>query len=420
MQDHGVDNGRDTRRGEGRGGPEVEVAKPQEVPDNPGTEAREDVGGVVSSPQAGSKVPDGRGEAPATVQVRGSAVLAGGHQERQEPLTVGSFNSRVLGVVFGTAVGDALGYPVEFMDMEGIHSRFGSQGVTGFSPHHERRNFPPLDILGDVPESVEPRIDYPYSDDTQMFLATLKGLMRARTWDDLNAAAEEVAVEYVVWSRSAENDRSPGNACMAGCRNLGAGIPWRKSGVEDAKGCGASMRSMAYGLWHWDCLDKAASWAAHQALMTHRSREAMASAAMVAVGVAGLIQGASPSVALATVHYYGVRYDQRTADSLLRAVSLGSDLSRVLDLFRGWRGSEAVAASYSCFARTPGDYKAAVLSAVNSPGDSDSLGCITGSLVGAFRGLGAIPSEWLVRIENKHQLMVLGDRVSDVLTARCF
>jgi ADP-ribosylglycohydrolase len=41
----------------------------------------------------------------------------------------------------------------------------------------------------------------------------------------------------------------------------------------------------------------------------------------------------------------------------------------------------------------PTDFSAAVLSAVNITGDSDSTGSVTGALMGAMLGLDAIPLE---------------------------
>ena len=168
------------------------------------------------------------------------------------------FQKKFSGVIFGTAVGDALGYPVEFQK--------GGPPVTGL------RN-------GGL-----------VSDDTQMMVATLEGLMRAGTWNDVIRAGEAVANSYVEWASSPKNNRAPGNACMAGCRALAAGVPWERAGVNGAGGCGTAMRSMAYGIWHYRDPDIAGDWAASHARMTHRSPMAQAAAAAVAAGVAAAIQ----------------------------------------------------------------------------------------------------------------------------------
>jgi len=306
---------------------------------------------------------------------------------------------RIEGVVLGTAIGDALGYPTEFMSMDSIRTLHGR--VTDFL------NDPPL-----------------YTDDTQMMRAAAEGLLRARTWDDLDAAAEEVAEEFVAWSISPENNRAPGNACMLGCRNLGAGQHWKVSGKLNGGGCGAAMRSMAYGVWHPEPV-KAAEWAAEHALMTHRSPPAKASAAAVAAIVSALCADYTPEEACVLGEEMARRYEDRTADMIRQAREAAINTrehpwefqvwmtGRVLDTWRGWTGHEAVAASVYCFLLSPTDYEKAVLDAINSPGDSDSLGAITGSFSGAYLGSQGIPEGWKVRIEKSDQLHALAERISE-------
>jgi len=55
-------------------------------------------------------------------------------------------------------LGDALGLPVEFMDLKQIKTNYGSLGVTGYSSGSGRKA--------------------PFTDDTQMTLWTAEGLIR--------------------------------------------------------------------------------------------------------------------------------------------------------------------------------------------------------------------------------------------------
>ena len=63
--------------------------------------------------------------------------------------------NKVIGSIVGGAVGDALGYPVEFMRYKEIIDKFGKKGITQY----------PFSI-GYV------------SDDTQMTLFTIEGLLK--------------------------------------------------------------------------------------------------------------------------------------------------------------------------------------------------------------------------------------------------
>lgn len=315
-------------------------------------------------------------------------------------LTKRELREKIFGVVYGTAVGDALGYPVEFMNLEQIYQKHPG----GFT------DYPKV-----VPEGF--KMVAQYSDDTQMMIATFKGLIRAKTWDDLNYAGELIAAEYVRWSKSPENNRAPGMACMYGCKNLDAGDPWRKAGKPNSKGCGTAMRAMAYGVWHWKDPDKAALWAAQHSLMTHHSKNAMAASAGVAAAVALGIQGYSYLEIFHRVLDVVKRYDDECSLMLSSVFTEWWDSSAkvVLDQFRGWRGDEALAASFWCFAKHYRSFKDGVLCAVHSPGDSDSLGAITGALLGAQLGLKSIAKEYIDCIENKEGLEELANEVKDLV-----
>jgi ADP-ribosylglycohydrolase len=107
--------------------------------------------------------------------------------------------------------------------------------------------------------------------------------------------------------------------------------------------------------------------------------------------------------------------DLKTGAMLARAMETKDSAVTILDKWRGWAGHEAVAASLWCFLQHPDDYEAAVLLAVNSPGDSDSLGAITGALVGANVGLSGIPEHWVAQVEDSAGLRELGERICECL-----
>lgn len=291
---------------------------------------------------------------------------------------------KILGVIYGTAIGDALGWPVEF--------------DATVNPNN------PKVFATAVPEQ--------YTDDTQMFRAVCEGLLRVH--DNLDQAAENIAADFIGWANSPENNRAPGTSCMAGCKNLEKGVRWREAGVNSG-GCGTAMRSMAYGIFFHGDPEKAADWAASHARMTHRDRIAYAAAAAVAAGVALLINSSSrPHDGFASGVMFGMaaRYDEQTASLIHEAsCSPNADPYDILDKWRGWAGHEAVAASLWCFLQHPDDFVNAVLLAVNSPGDSDSLGAITGALVGARVGLSGIPKRWVEQVEKSEELAVLGERI---------
>ena len=74
-------------------------------------------------------------------------------------------------------------------------------------------------------------------------------------------------------------------------------------------------------------------------------------------------------------------------------------------------GPQGITDFMYCFWRSPDDFRRAVLTAVNTDGDSDTLGTITGSIVGARLGNGAIPPNWRRDVEDSAYLHALGTRL---------
>ena len=74
----------------------------------------------------------------------------------------------------------------------------------------------------------------------------------------------------------------------------------------------------------------------------------------------------------------------------------------------GWVGDEALAISLYCAMAAKGDFGRGVRLAVNHSGDSDSTGAITGNIIGALLGKGAIPGEWFERVEMREVTKGMG------------
>ena len=135
---------------------------------------------------------------------------------------------KVRGAIIGLAVGDALGFPTEFISRHQILERFGPEGVTDFVASHH-------------PAGT-------YTDDTQMSIAVAEGLLDAGIDASIDDLMQAIANRFVTWARSPENNRAPGGTCLRGCANLADGVPWRDAGVANSKGCGSAMRVAAIGI----------------------------------------------------------------------------------------------------------------------------------------------------------------------------
>jgi ADP-ribosylglycohydrolase len=302
----------------------------------------------------------------------------------------------IQGSLFGCAIGDALGWPVEF-----------DKSIKGGSH-----------VVTKLPEKPI------FTDDTQMTIAVATGLMEHldKTSSPCHAegSAEYVAREFVGWLNHPDTpSRSPGSSCLHGCRELFRGTPWREAGKENSKGCGTAMRSAPYGWMFPGDPHNAAAVAAEHALMTHRHPEAQAAAAAVAAGVASFLHPLhnQPNWVAGIMAGIASQWDSGTQNLLIRAFTRDDGAEAVLAEWEGWTGAEAVAASLYCVLTYPDDFERAVLLAVNSPGDSDSLGAITGALVGARVGIKGIRKDWVSRIERSSELYELSTRFAQHVEA---
>jgi len=70
----------------------------------------------------------------------------------------------------------------------------------------------------------------------------------------------------------------------------------------------------------------------------------------------------------------------------------------------GWTAEEALVTALLCFLFSPEDAVSVVRDAATTSGDSDSIACIAGALVGAHRGQGGWPMQWAARIEYRDRL----------------
>src|SRR4051794_38578584 len=117
---------------------------------------------------------------------------------------------RIEAILFGLALGDALGYPVEFLSRENIRQKFGSDGIQ---------------------QPLNPAL---YSDDTQMTLALAEGLLDAGVNAPLDNLMQAVGNHFIEWLDSPHNNRAPGTTCIKGVERFQSGISWRESGIPES------------------------------------------------------------------------------------------------------------------------------------------------------------------------------------------
>jgi ADP-ribosylglycohydrolase len=304
--------------------------------------------------------------------------------------------SAFRGSLLGLAVGDALGFPTEFMNRAQIREAFGPEGLRGFAP--SRSGHPPGS----------------FSDDTQMSLAVAETLI-ATGGGSLDAMMEDLARRFVDWSRSPRNDRAPGRTTMAGCARLAAGVPWREAGIPESKGAGSAMRVAPIGLFYWRDPARVLETARASSLLTHRHDAAVEGAAAAALLVAMAMAKRAPlEMHRALMKECAPRSKdlRRCLEKLPAMLEAEPDVALSAGgLGEGWVAEEAVASALYCFWRSPEDYAQAVLTAATAGGDSDTIACIAGGISGAFNGWTSIPAPWREGVESAEEILAIADRL---------
>ncbi|MBN1890397.1 MAG: ADP-ribosylglycohydrolase family protein [Thermoflexales bacterium] len=302
------------------------------------------------------------------------------------------WDERAWGLLYGLACGDALGWPVEFTKLAEIKRVYGPAGIQ------------------DLPEPA------PWTDDTQMTLALVHALIEAGE-ADLETLMAAVTRQFVAWLNDPSTpQRAPGGACLAAARRLEAGTPWREAGVAHSKGCGSLMRVLPVGYVYQHDEARLREVADAQGLCTH----AHPSARAACTGGAYLAKLALDNVPVeewqermrAFVGQVPPDFEDAFV-RLERAFEWTDEETALAHIGKGWVAEESLALVLYCVRRYPDDYAACVRRAANTDGDSDSIACIAGGLMGARLGLKAIPPDWVARVEASDEIGQLAGALAD-------
>lgn len=330
------------------------------------------------------------------------------------------------GALVGGAVGDALGYEVEFMSLKSILREFGDDGITRYVLHDGVAQF---------------------SDDTQMTLFTAEGLINgvaATKADRPDEILPYIRNAYIAWYLTQTQDphpvdgsrlcdikslwalRAPGNTCMNALSNIYYGIPVS----NNSKGCGGVMRVAPIGIFnaaHPDLysLSDTARLAGAAAEVTHLHIASTFASALMAVIVENCILAesvgqpefesiVSDGLNLLDKCFPGHDEELAAFRALIgRAVSLAKSPAPQRDAIRelgeGWVGDEAIAIAIFSVMRHIDNFENCIVCAVNHDGDSDSTGAIAGNISGAILGLCAIPPHFISNLEIQPTLISVAD-----------
>lgn len=295
-----------------------------------------------------------------------------------------SLEDAIRGTLLGTAAGDLIGLPFENLSRRQVEkllcrplepSLLGGRGLV--------------------------------SDDTEHTLMVAEALVRAQ--GDLQRFPRELAADFRRWL--ATLPPAVGGATARGILKSCIGFSPARSGVFSA-GNGAAMRVALLGVVYAQqpvALRQAVTAAT---LLTHTDPKALAGALAVAVAAstASSLGAAPATLRWAEFHRY---FQEIALPQEATLLATGFSLIQT-GLTRSWsvaefadqsgcpRGVsgyvlETVPVALYAWLRHGNDYREAVSAVVACGGDTDTVGAITGALLGAGLGPAGIPPAWLTR-----------------------
>ena len=337
------------------------------------------------------------------------------------------FRNRIAGSLMAGAIGDALGYEVEFDRWREIERKFGKTGIRELVLHGGKALI---------------------SDDTQMTLFTLEGMLLGLEREKetgyhvlpedniydaylcwLKTQYPDEATPESLWEEASEllripemrHRRAPGNTCLSALCSGKMGTI--EEPINHSKGCGGVMRTAPLGFTRGmgDPIVNGAKGAA----IPHGHPMGYVPAGMLSGIVETILfEEKMPleeiifrNLKKAEAQFAGCEGMDAFSAMVRKAADLSktdeNDVAAIESIGGGWVGDEALAVAIYCVLKYENNITEALISAVNHSGDSDSTAAIAGNILGTYLGIQAIDPEWIRNTELSEKIMKMASQAAD-------
>ncbi len=333
------------------------------------------------------------------------------------------------GCLIGGAVGDAFGYPIEFMSRAEIEEEYGKDGLRDY-------------VLSNGVALI--------TDDTQMTLFTAEGLL---LWEKTRSKNADVKLEnccfkaYRDWFFTQENDnenkrkhqsvteiysipelhvrRAPGFTCTRALRSKKIGKI--DNPINDSKGNGGLMRVSPVAI-HFSPekypLYEIMMMGAKTAAVTHGHPLGFISTAMLSGMLSLMIYNdvsLKDAISEAKEHTYRLfgNYDEikelmaliEKAEALSFAQK--NDVEAIFELGRSALAESTLAIAIYCSLKYENNFEEAIIAAANFNGDSDTVAAVTGNIMGAHLGFNKIPKKYILPLQFKDLMLKFSEKLCE-------
>lgn len=286
---------------------------------------------------------------------------------------------RLLGAVLGNAAGDALGAPAEFRSRGEVLKTWPDGlrvmtkgGATGGKDAGS------------------------YTDDTEMLVAIMKGILKAGTYD-----LRSIADEFVAWRDGGPADiGGQTSRAISALRNKS--IPIDKVGFtclsEGSEGNGSIMRNgVVFAFTHTATRFDAMTCAAEISSLTHASQQCRSACAVMTLMQRLLCEATNPKDAIRETYEASKGYGAhpKVIECLRRVVD--ESYSKASHMPTTGYVIDTLERAAWCLWQDMG-FEEGIVTCIMQGGDADSAGAVCGSLLGTYYGASSIPTPWVEAI----------------------
>ena len=291
---------------------------------------------------------------------------------------------RIKGGLFGLAIGDALGAPVEFMTAEEIEEQYGQvESMIGGGWLH-----------------LEPG---QVTDDTQMMLCIARGILRNPV-HPLPAVGEE----FVRWYST--NPPDIGKSCQESIKLFLEMGNWHQASMTahqslgQSGGNGSLMRTLPIALAYQNQFDMMLQLTSDISKMTHWEEITEQACQIYSCIVLAYLKGRDEKEELIT--------------QMLDLYETTSGLLEMRNIPPSGYVRDSLYHALMSFIRTD-SFEDCLIRAVNLGGDADSIGAIAGGLAGVYYGYQAIPTDWIMELDPavRDELTELSTKLAEFVNA---
>lgn len=299
---------------------------------------------------------------------------------------------RILGGLYGSLVGDALGVPVEF------------------APREARQKDPVIGMRGGGAHGQLPGT---WSDDGSLLLCSAESLVEKDF--DLQDMGERFLQWFELGHWAAHGlVFDIGNATRQSLLRIRHGILASDAGGREPydNGNGSLMRILPVVLASLRHDDRAfASRVEQSSAITHGHVRSKMACVFYGLVVRALVNGecAEKALSLAQETFKHLYTDTEELGAFRTLLQSDLSLQSELHIHSGGYVMETLTSSLWCLLTTD-NFSDCVLKAVNLGDDTDTTGCAAGGLAGIAYGFDAIPSEWRLALPRQKELRELCGR----------